>query len=248
MARALALFGDSLQARARDGAAAWQEQLAQFGKPARAAARHHRAAPAEPPADQRGKLEPAARSAKRLSQIHRDNAELSRCARPSTSACSTSTALLGESSSTGVERLEQVRGLGEMQVLAAGVGRSQRRSDQRQIARRRLGRRSSWKRCSKQMLSPEAVQSATAKKTREGPSAPGRRVRPIRLPGKPGRGHSTSSGLPDRRPVPARGFWRLVDASHECDRDLVEARGGASRFRESARPPVATRRTSRPST
>ena len=246
MMRALTLFGDSLQARARDGATAQQEQLAQFGNQLGLLLATIEQRLQGLTQSNEGKLESLRRTVdERLGQIHRDNAEKLESMRQTVDERlhGTLEQRLGESFKQVSERLEQVhKGLGEMQVLAAGVG------DLKKVLTN-VKTRGGWGEVQleallEQMLSPEQYERNV--KTREGSAEVVEFA--IRLPGKPDEGLDFV-WLPIDAKFPLEDYQRLVDASHEGDRDLVElaARALEKRVRQCAKD-ISTKYLSPPRT
>lgn len=219
MTRALTLFGDSLQARSRDIATLQQEQLGQFGNQLGLLLATIEQRLGTLTQTNEGKLESLRRTVDdRLGQIHRDNAEKLESMRQTVDERlhGTLEQRLGESFKQVSERLEQVhRGLGEMQVLATGVG------DLKKVLTN-VKTRGGWGEVQleallEQMLSPEQYERNV--KTREGSGDVVEFA--IRLPGKPDEGLDFV-WLPIDAKFPLEDYQRLVDASQEGDRDLVE--------------------------
>lgn len=234
MTRALTLFGDSLQARSRDIATLQQEQLGQFGSQLGVLLATIEQRLATLTQTNEGKLESLRRTVDdRLGQIHRDNAEKLESMRQTVDERlhGTLEQRLGESFKQVSERLEQVhKGLGEMQVLATGVG------DLKKVLSN-VKTRGGWGEVQleallEQMLSPEQYERNV--KTREGS---GEVVEfAIRLPGKPDEGLEFV-WLPIDAKFPLEDYQRLVDASHAGDRELLElaARALEKRVRQCAK-------------
>ena len=246
MTRALTLFGDSLQARSRDIATLQQEQLGQFGNQLGLLLATIEQRLGTLTQTNEGKLESLRKTVDdRLGQIHRDNAEKLESMRQTVDERlhGTLEQRLGESFKQVSERLEQVhKGLGEMQVLATGVG------DLKKVLTN-VKTRGGWGEVQleallEQMLSPEQYERNV--KTREGS---GDMVEfAIRLPGKPDEGLEFV-WLPIDAKFPLEDYQRLVDASQDGDRDLVElaARALEKRVRQCAKD-ISTKYLSPPRT
>ncbi|MBM4244904.1 MAG: DNA recombination protein RmuC [Deltaproteobacteria bacterium] len=242
----LTLFGDSLQARSRDIATLQQEQLGQFGNQLGLLLATIEQRLGTLTQTNEGKLESLRKTVdERLGQIHRDNAEKLESMRQTVDERlhGTLEQRLGESFKQVSERLEHVhKGLGEMQVLAAGVG------DLKKVLTN-VKTRGGWGEVQleallEQLLSPEQYERNV--RTREGSAEVVEFA--IRLPGKPEEGLDFV-WLPIDAKFPLEDYQRLVDASHEGDRDLVElaARALEKRVRQSAKE-ISTKYLSPPRT
>jgi len=246
MTRALTLFGDSLQARSRDIATLQQEQLGQFGNQLGLLLSTIEQRLGTLTQTSEGRLESLRKTVDdRLGQIHRDNAEKLESMRQTVDERlhGTLEQRLGESFKQVSERLEQVhKGLGEMQVLATGVG------DLKKVLTN-VKTRGGWGEVQleallEQMLSPEQYERNV--NTREGSAEVVEFA--IRLPGKADEGLDFV-WLPIDAKFPLEDYQRLVDASQEGDRDLVElaARALEKRVRQCAKD-IATKYLSPPRT
>lgn len=219
MTRALNVFGNAMQERSRDIATLQQEQLGQFGTQLGVLLTTIEQRLTSLTQTNEGKLESLRQVVdNRLGQMHRDNAERLESMRQTVDERlhGTLEQRLGESFKQVSERLEQVhKGLGEMQVLATGVG------DLKKVLTN-VKTRGGWGEVQleallEQILSREQYERNV--KTREGSAEMVEFA--IRLPGKADEGLDFV-WLPIDAKFPLEDYQRLVDASHEGDRDTIE--------------------------
>jgi DNA recombination protein RmuC len=219
LARSLTVFGDSLQARSKDIASLQQEQLGQFGAQLGMLLSTIEQRLGALTQTNEGKLESLRLTVdQRLGQMHRDNAEKLESMRQTVDERlhGTLEQRLGESFKLVSERLEQVhKGLGEMQVLASGVG------DLKKVLTN-VKTRGGWGEVQleallEQMLSPEQYDRNV--RTREGSLEAVEFA--IRLPGK-SNGTIEHVWLPIDAKFPLEDYQRLVEAADTGDRDACE--------------------------
>jgi DNA recombination protein RmuC len=219
LTRALTLFGDSLQGSTKAIASLQHEQLGQFGAQLGTLLTTIEQRLATLTQTSERKLESLRVTVDdRLGQMHRDNAEKLESMRQTVDERLHGTLehRLGESFKQVSERLEQVhKGLGEMQVLATGVG------DLKKVLTN-VKTRGGWGEVQleallEQMLSPEQFERNV--KTRDGSAEMVEFA--IRLPGKDD-DRAEPVWLPVDAKFPIEDYQRLVDASHDGDRDTIE--------------------------
>jgi len=220
LSQTLTTFGESLSSRTREVASLQQEQLGQFGAQLGMLLSTVEQRLASLTETNEGKLERLRLTVDdRLGQIHRDNAEKLESMRQTVDERlhGTLEQHLCESFKQVSERLVQVhKGLGEMQVLASGVG------DLKKVLTN-VKTRGGWGEVQleallEQILAPD--QYGRNVRTRSGSLEAVEFA--IRLPGK-----ADEPGEPLWLPIdakfPLEDYQRVVDASHAGEREALEA-------------------------
>src|SRR5581483_5765752 len=246
LARALAHASESFQARTTEIASLQRDELARFGSQLAAILATVEQRLQGLTGSSEARLESLRLTVdERLAQMQRDNGEKLERMRQTVDERlhGTLEQRLGASFQQVSERLEQVhKGLGEMQLLAAGVG------DLKKVLTN-VKTRGGWGEVQleailEQVLSPEQFDRNVRTSELGGESV----EFAIRLPGR-SNGTREHLWLPIDSKFPVEDYQRLLDASDAGDRDAVEAAGRALERRvQSCAKDIATRYVNPPRT